>query len=226
MIKSIVLAVALFGLCTLHSPVEAQVSFGIKGGYTQSTFDDDLRSTQEDLRTNDPAHGFAGGIFANFSLPFLPLSIQPEVLYVQKGNHLKYSSTANLPHEHLDVETTLQYIEVPVLAKLKVPLTLPFMPHIFAGPTYSYLLHSEERTQSQHVGITQDTTLSPVPRFGTSDLGIAFGLGIDFELLVTKISLEARHTTGLMNIYKKESDTSPELTFKNRTWMFMLGVAF
>jgi hypothetical protein len=219
--KIVAVGVMLFSVFAI---TEAQVQYGVKGGFSSATIDDEFKETSGMQREVNSVQGFSGGVFAAITLPALPFALQPELLYVRKGTQV-IPENGN-PFESFAVTTTLDYIELPVLAKFYVPVTGPVSPNAFIGAAYSYLLKSEDRVTSQNRTPAIDSTASPVPHIEKNDLGFVFGIGADFNLLATKITLDARHTMSLINVFKKQSDTSPDLTFKNRTWLVMLGVAF
>lgn len=92
-----------FGL--IHQ-VNAQIpiDFGVKGGVNIATLssDDDL-----DSRT-----GIHAGLVLDFSLPLLPIGVESGIYYTQKG--------AEFTEDGITVTGKLDYIEVPVLAKISL----------------------------------------------------------------------------------------------------------
>ncbi|MDH7493797.1 MAG: outer membrane beta-barrel protein, partial [Candidatus Saccharicenans sp.] len=84
---SVVLA-SLFLLSLLVNPALAGVKFGVKGGITLAN----VKSVPDTFEgySWETKMGLAGGISMEIGLPG-PFSIQPEVLYVQKGAKISFS---------------------------------------------------------------------------------------------------------------------------------------
>jgi hypothetical protein len=98
-----------------ETPAPLTPRFGVEGGINLSSFNGPTASDVYASRL-----GFVGGAFVN--LPFSPmLSIQPELLYEQKGGKIN------------DNDYRLDYVEIPVL--LDVTLFGPLS--ILLGPAFS-----------------------------------------------------------------------------------------
>ena len=172
--KTLILAGALATAATFsaHQSYAQGVRFGIKGGANLSNLSGKLDNN--DLYKNK--FGFVGGLLANVSiLPDNFLSIQPEVLYSQKG--FKYAdntiTVANQQYKY-EGKSTYNYIDVPVLLKVNAG-------GIFfeAGPQYSYLLNVRDKTKqslngADFVDYKADRNLSNARR---SEFGYVAGLG-------------------------------------------------
>ncbi len=150
--------------------------------------------------------GFIVGVFAD--LPVAPhFAIQPEALYVMKGASLAldvigFSGTGTVKFD---------YLEIPVLAKVSVPTSSEAVPYVFAGPTFSFLL----RAKATATGFPDTDVKSD---FKTTDVGIAFGGGVQFGMFLA----ELRYTLGLTNI----DNTNSGITEKNRALAIMAGIRF
>ncbi|AIZ63072.1 hypothetical protein PK28_04050 [Hymenobacter sp. DG25B] len=168
--KTTILLASLLAAATFSSQdAKAQgVRLGIKGGVNYSNLSGDL--VNEDRF--ESKFGGHGGIMANFSVTddgFF--SIQPEVLYSQKGFKNADKEIAGTKFEG---SRTYNYIDVPVLLKINADGFF-----FEAGPQYSYLLKIKDETKSTRNGTTlykrEDTeNLNNVNR---SEIGYAAGLG-------------------------------------------------
>jgi hypothetical protein len=149
------------GLCFAQT-----ATFGLKGGMNISNIYD----TEGD--GPDSRYGFIGGGFCDFD--FVSFSIQPEVLFSQKG--WKY-----------DIGCRYNYFEIPVL--IKIPLSQKFRVSPYLGPAASFLLNAKvlDLDMSQYV-------VSP-------DIGLVLGAEIKTK---HKVSLDMRYTRGLRKIIKDE----------------------
>ncbi|MES2766194.1 MAG: porin family protein [Bacteroidota bacterium] len=212
------------GFFVNSSVADAQITYGVKGGISVATFiqEFDTPMREGNIAETSSVTGFAGGAFAKFTIPLLPFSIQPEILYVRKGGEGRYSGKIETSDFASKEVLTLDYVEIPVLLKFNIPVPLPVTPSIFAGPTYSYLVGSEKKVAFTMDSQTDNSTFKPISDLEKHDFGVAFGGELDFNVLATKLTLDARYTLGLAGL----KETEMRRTLKNRAWIVMLGVAF
>ncbi len=165
---SIFLTVFLLAL----SIQSAYAQFGIRAGINFATFNNAI----DDL---DSRTGLLIGAYYDINIPVIPLSIQPEVTYNQKGA------------AEGGAEVQVDYIEVPVLAKLSFAPG-PVSPHIYAGPYVGFVLDS--KVSSNGVSLDVDNA--------ETDFGGIVGAGIDINAGVTSINLGARYGFGLIDAFE------------------------
>lgn len=112
----------------------------------------------------------------------------------------------------------LNYIEVPVLLKVKFPLT-EVKPYLVGGPTLGIRVSAtEEQSNGQQ---TADVDASSA--YESIDFGLFFGGGLDFRVAVkTDLFIQAGYGFGLSNIYKQ----STTVTVKNYGIQITGGVKF
>src|SRR6478736_5676759 len=107
-------ALALAGLCSVAATASAQ--FGLRGGMNLSKF------VGGDANNSESAKG----LNLAAAIPLIhpgPLSIVPEVYYSQKGaKQFDPAALASATTAPSSVEFGLDYIEVPLLAKVSFPL--------------------------------------------------------------------------------------------------------
>ena len=162
----VVLAVGLAAL-----PASAgETSYGLKAGLTYAKLDGN------DVSGADYKQGFCGGLAVNYSLIPL-LSFQPEILYSMKGAEVDGQ------------ETSLDYIEIPVLVKLSIPIPFLMIPDLYAGPYAG-------------IKIGADSPGVPADDFETLDYGIVFGGGFDIGLVALSITIDARYSMGMKSVHK------------------------
>jgi hypothetical protein len=138
-----------------------------------------------------PRRGVAAGMFLDFGVSRV-LSIQPELLFVQKGFDVR-APVVNVLH--------LSYVEAPVLLRVDLrghdaPGIRPF---IYGGLAPALLTSC--RISGTHVegeyhgrcGAVEPSEVRANPRF--YDLGLALGGGVKHHGLV----MELRHTRGLID---------------------------
>lgn len=195
-----IILTTLFLLAVFAKTAEAQspVDFGIKGGINLAN----LSEGDADVRT-----GFTGGLVIELGLPLMPLGVETGLYYSQKGS----SNEANGGTETLK----LDYLEVPVLAKFSLGPPGPISPSFVIGPYAGYLLNSEFEGENEFgsgtINLDDDTE--------TVDFGLIAGVGVDFNLGLTKVNVQTRYGYGLVDAFEDEDS-------KNRVLSITAGIMF
>lgn len=195
------------------SPLQAQFHFGVKGGLTLGQ----LKSVPETFLEGFPwktKRGWVGGVFASFE--FLPgISIQPEVLYIQKGARLVD------PEYDFEARFNFDYFEVPVLLKINLPLEgAAAVPSIFFGPFFGFNQKATIVMIDPYSKETEDIKAD----VQKSEYGITFGLLFTQRWGPGYFSLDARYDLGLTNILKPGVEWMDSI--KTRTWVFTIGYSY
>ena len=201
------LAAAFTAATAAFSSAQAQaVRFGVRAGANLSNLAGDLQNQD----TFNNKFGFVGGVLVNLGLGSDSFfSIQPEVLYSQKGWKNKpdniNATILGLGYTvNREGNVNLNYLDVPVLAKINAGGFI-----IEAGPQYSYLLSANNKT-------TTTTTLQPngtprtseatnktdVSNLRRSELGYVAGIGFQAE---NGVGLSLRYN-GSFNDFVKNDD--------------------
>ncbi|SFQ41598.1 porin family protein [Hymenobacter arizonensis] len=187
--KKVILSLGL--LAGVATAAQAQeVRFGLKGGVNYSTI------TSKDDSDAESKIGLLGGVFANFGLSDL-ISIQPEVLYSQKGAQMKDMS---------DVKVKLNYIDVPVLVKVNAGGLF-----FEGGPQVGFLTTAKVTNGSQSEDFKENVK--------SVDFGYAVGLGYQAE---SGPMIGLRYNGGISDINKNNNNDSD----KSRNSAFQLYVGF
>jgi hypothetical protein len=159
-------AVALLAAAAAPAAHAQSIRFGVKAGANLSNLSGDL----VDQSQYNNRVGFHGGVMLNFGLANDLVSIQPELLYSQKG--FKYSgqlaglyrNTGNVRYDYLDV---------PVLVRVKVSGVF-----FELGPQYSYLLNiASDRTQTLGGLTVNSNSTANLDNVQRNELGYVGGLG-------------------------------------------------
>ncbi len=204
----IALAVVLAMLTA--APAHAGLALGIKGGISVSQVNADLFTTEN--RT-----GFVGGAYAAFDLG-PSLAIQPELLFVRKGAKL-FSQGVSIGGIDLgDVETTLDvdYVEIPVLLRLSLPMAGPVGLRLLAGPVADIKV-SEKTSLGGLISYSFNSD-----QIKNADYGIAAGGAVAIQTASVRLVGEGRYTFGLTNI----SDLPFGGDVKNRSIYATAGLEF
>ncbi|MEM1054724.1 MAG: porin family protein [Bacteroidota bacterium] len=139
---------SLVALLVAIPAVSAQTTFGLRAGLNVATIipDDD-----RDLNDRGAKLGFVGGVFAEVPVA-TSFSLQPEVLYTQKG----------VSREEPNESRSVDYLEVPVLASVALPVSSLLDVNVYAGPALAIKLSEDD----------------DAVRFNSTNLGVAVGAGI------------------------------------------------
>lgn len=212
------LHVAALVAITLATPAAGQL--GLRGGMNLSKFvGGDATNTQTTKRLN------AGGSFSLIHIG--PVSLVPEVYYSQKGARELASTLTNPGTTPSTVGTTvfgLDYIEIPVLAKISFPLARLLNGYVTGGPAYAWNVDcSIQVTDAGATPPSNDCSQT----FGSfksamqkADLGAVAGGGLDFIIPgLGGLNLDARLVRGLKRLTSGTSGAD----VKNSTVSLMLG---
>lgn len=209
--------------------IKAGISIATAGGddnkLTLDPADINVALTGQPIMVLEPKSriGFVAGITYKINL-LLGLSIQPEVLYIQKG---AIYETPTMP---LDVITPglsgsakltnkLDYIEIPVMVKYALPSPV-VSPYLEAGLSYGILLSAKADTEVTLSGIpgAQPPVFPEADMkefMNKSDLSLQFGIGV--SMLFAEI--DARYVLGLSKL-----DKDGKLKLYNRAIVLTAGI--
>jgi hypothetical protein len=199
------LIAACAALAVLPRPAAADIRFGIKaGGNMAKPMGADA---QDPLATLKSRVGFMGGIFLTIDLGPV-IAIQSEVLYTMKG------ATYVALDDTFTNKLYADYVEVPLLIKLKIP-TPGVQPFVLAGPTVGFKLQEKQMSNGEEVPFTEALLKD-------NDYGAVFGAGLNMG---KHLMLDVRYSLGLQKVIAVfEGEAPPD--FKNGVWSASLGIAF
>lgn len=179
---------------------------GVKVAYTSADQRFDFGWTIEQTKRRS---GFNIAVYAEWPyLPFLALVTQLE--YAQRGVGRPYIQLANVPNLGPDfIFTRLDYISIPVFAKLSIPEKV-LSPYIICGPRCDFLLGYKDNLNSRSAMYDE---------FKKVILGASAGAGLEVNALIGLL-LEVRYNFDLVNSYNSGS-----FTVRNNSFDVWLGVA-
>ncbi len=186
----------------------AQMQIGPRAGLNIANLagdDADFLGESLDSRT-----GFNGGIFFMYQFSDL-FAIQPEAYYTMKGATLSINS--------VDLTISLDYIEVPVLLKLVIPVKgSNIRPSIFAGPSVGFNTTAKVKVEAD--GESEEEDIKEDVK--STDFGLVFGGGIGFMVGKNELGFDIRYILGLSSI----DDSSDEVDLKNTAFSFNVYFGF
>ncbi|SDY90325.1 porin family protein [Hymenobacter psychrophilus] len=211
--KSLLAAAALLATFAVSETKAQGIRLGLKGGANLSNLAGDLANKDG----YDYKVGFHGGLMLNVGLiddGFL--SLQPEVLYSQKG--YKYDTNQAFGLYKREGDVTYNYIDVPVLLKVKAG-------NLFfeAGPQYSYLLKvKDESTRSLNgTAVARTAAEKDLSNVNRNEFGYVAGLGVQTDM---GLMLGVRYNGALTDFAKNNSYNNGELTnARNQVFQVSLG---
>ena len=192
-------------LVTTAQPAAAQdTTLGVKVGVNFATLDFDEADTEE----NKGRTGLMAGVFFTRQIQG-GFGVQIEGLISQKGTKVE----DNFFDEELDIK--LNYLEIPVLARYDLPFgTGDSSFHVYAGPTFGVKLSDTQELDGEELDDDFNRDVKG------SDIGIAFGGGVSFNMWV----IDLRYTHGLTNI--NDDFDADDFDVKNRAFTIAVGYRF
>jgi hypothetical protein len=163
---------------------------------------------------------YAAGVFIEISLPLLPISIQPEVLYSVKGSKIGPNAVPLAGDLLSAVKITTSYIDIPILVKYYLPSPV-IKPFIFVGPSIGFLVSAKQEAVSLGLGTNQEKEIDVKNQTTSIDFGAVVGVGAKIPLVVVDLTLDARYNYGFTSTDKINS-----INIYNRVIAVYLGVAF
>jgi len=196
----------------LASPGFSDIKFGVKGGLSLAYL------AYKPAPIYNPFGNKAGavsGISLNLGLAS-SFSLQPEILYVQKGT--KWSET--LEGEEFTGKYELDSVEVPLLLNFSFPIAgSSFVPSVYAGPYAGFNTRAKVKVTEAGESYSEDFK----DEVKDTEFGLTFGIGLGKKIGHGKIVLDVRYDLGLTNIAEGMAEGE---SVKNKTWLFMLGYYF
>ena len=221
--KSAIFAAALLATAAVSSAQAQEVRIGLRAGANYSNLAGNINNQD----TYNNKFGFLGGVMVNVPVTSDGFfSVQPEVLYSQKGFENKPAEyTSVLGKQKREGQVNYNYLDVPVLLKVKAS-GLVFE----AGPQYSYLLSANNKTKttttptigSPTTAESQDKT--DVTGLNRNELGYVAGVGYE---ATNGLSLSLRYTGAFSDFVKSGNDSYFNGDLKNaRHSAFQLSLGY
>ncbi|MFD2999597.1 porin family protein [Pontibacter toksunensis] len=230
--KSKVLMVLIVAIGMAIAAEGQSLSVGPRVGASFTTFralggNDSYRESFND--EYDYAIGAQFGAVFNFSVSKI-VSIQPEILYSQKGYETHQPSVAGDPTGDISSKLRMNYLEVPVMARISFGGE-NFKSFVTAGPSAGYWMNGkswfsfagreEEKSyefQDRYVDSMKDNRL---------DISANVGVGVAYNVGAGALNLDIRYGFGLSGISKYENDRpSDEPKVGHRTFGVSLAYLF
>jgi Outer membrane protein beta-barrel domain len=163
----------------------AQMQIGPKAGLNIASIGGDDADQILEGQSLDSKTGFAGGLFFMYQFSNM-FAIQPEAYYTMKG--ATYSEGGG------ELTISLDYIEIPVLFKLLIPIEgANIKPSIFAGPSVGFNMAAKSKVEFE--GQSQENDLKDDTK--STEFSLAFGGGLGFMIGTNELGVDVRYILGL-----------------------------
>lgn len=207
--------------------INAQSFVGVRGGIGLTKWHYDLPGDVDNTINDDQEYLLTPYVAIPIEVQFSEyFSIQPELIYMQKGTHQKSSMQESGASFEMDARTKINYLELPVLGKARYNTErLEFF--VMAGPQVGYALNGKYKVeQTVTNGTTEilktdediDFDEDKIDRFNFS---VVFGAGVGVDLGPGKVVADARYDLGLYNM-----STNDDSDFKFYDRAFGLSVGY
>ncbi len=140
--------------------------------------------------------------------------LSAQALYDQKGTDENVNQTAGIVSTSASDNITLNYLEIPILLKLRFG-TGRIRPYVFAGPSFGFFLSGSDTRESSSSGgviipTNSDTTISiPSSSVKTLDISGVFGAGLSIKLNSGHLLfLDAAYALGLVDIFNTQNGSN------------------
>ena len=219
-------SLVLFSFLLLAGLAQAQISIGVRAGANLANVS---FSDTSDLDIGDPKTRVGAILGAVLEMGITEkLAIQVEPSFIQKGWRIKDESQLLGQTIKIDGNYTFNYIDVPVLAKLRFNGENTGL-YAFAGPTFGYMASGKYKVTTEVAGQkeTEEEKLTFDDEDGINrfDVGATLGAGFQLNLGGGRLFFDARYNLGLSNIADEE-ETGEDFSIRNKGIGLSVGYLF
>jgi hypothetical protein len=216
----------LIGFLFLFNYSNSQVSIGVKAGLTLSKLK--YNSSGLTFSTSNLASP-TFGIPIEFRLSDI-FALQSEINFITKGGSQSENySFFGLGIISYESEMIINYIEVPVLAKVSL-LAKTVRVNLLAGPAFAYGLSGKTKSVSNLNGVikTEEEKINfEKDDLNRLDISVNLGIGSSLNIGTNQLFLDIRYQWGLLNMDTSDYDPTEEnLNVNSETLMFNAGILF
>jgi len=186
----------------------AMVGYGGKIGFNIANVSNHPQKTEN-------LTGYLIGGVVNYPKTDL-LCFQMEIMFSGKGFTVPDTTaydTGNVFLGRLDATWILQYIEIPLLAKLSPIRTGKYRPYVIGGGFAAFMVHSKLRLKDNLLELDYD-----ISNTNSLDVGGIGGVGIDMQAGQGWLFFEVRYERGVMSVIKDTDYMTHALSFQAGYW--------
>lgn len=178
------------------------INMSLQWGEGSQEIDDNMASALN--ATKSPFWGAMCGLYFDFCLNAM-FDLQFETLYSRKGKRYSFTTADTTGDKEYSALLRLEYIEIPVLLKFKLPLDLPMGINIMLGPDFAYMINARNilKDKNTREELTAGWLWDDANHF---DLGGILGAGIEMKLGPGRLLFDIRYTLNIMDITGNDPD--------------------
>jgi hypothetical protein len=194
-----------------QSSPQSTPRFGIIAGVNLATLTSNL------VQNASSRSGFAAGLMA--VLPLSPsFAIQPEFMFTMKGTNSKPGGT--------DAKATIDYVELPVLARFRIPASGRVKPFVYGGPAFAYRTNCtiEGHTIAENIAqrairmdcdslARQAYPPTPGAKYSRTDVDGIIGGGLAFDVGGRTVTVSVRYDVGFVKLVTYSDSKNRVLSF-------------
>lgn len=210
-----------------------RLNYGIKAGAIISSFwgngiDNFEKNLTEQVSDfdSDQLFTFTAGGFISYDIISSFWAIQSELQYLRLGKKWDFDLESG---EDVSFKIFTDYLCIPVLFKLLIPLESPIIPSVYAGPAFFLQLRSRAENLSSVPATVQREFLRGLGsrhnisnQVSNFDFGFSTGLSLNFLTGPGSIELDFRFGFGAVNTFT----TSGAQDIRNSSFAIMIGFGF
>jgi hypothetical protein len=209
--KKTILSLALLAGAAGAAHAQTGIKVGLKGGFNLSTF------SGANSKGSEYKAGFAAGPYVNFGVSD-NFSIQPELLYSQKGSSVdNYSYVAGGTTTNSTLKNTLGYLDVPIMFRYNIGEDGKGF-FVELGPQGSFVLHQRTFNEDGSGKEISGSRYTSTDALNKVVIGYVGGLGYQ---ITSGLQLGLRYTGDFSQVYK---NATPNV--HNSVFQFQAGYLF
>ena len=197
---------------------------GVKAGLSLATLVEKSSGDFELIGDSDTRTGICAGGFLTFGVGTW-LEIQPELLYAQRG--AQYGVTVrDEVGDSSDgtMKWNINYLEIPVLARVVLPVAGRFVPGFYVGPALALKLAARGKGPCDALLVDCEEVDEELDWVAGSDFLLVFGTSFDVGMSKARFVIDVRYQVGLTAINDPVSSSVPKI--KNRAFTVTAGYGF
>jgi len=212
------------------------VKLGVRGGINIAnlSFDPEISTILPGMSNSNRTVFLVGGIL-QLDLAG-PVSLVVEPTYIQKGVNVEGNNILfeiegqQYQLNNLKVSYKLEYLEIPVLLKVNIPLPM-VKPYAEVGPTIGLNLSSSFTTDITYAGQDMSEDTDNKDNTSSTEFGLAFGAGVEYSISpLVSFVIDGRYSLGLSDLSKDQANADQQQgqnpKIKSSGIQFTLGVLF
>jgi hypothetical protein len=190
---------------SLLSAQEDDTGVGFELGYSRASF-------APGGLTDAHEGSLIGGFFSQRLAG--PLSAQVELLFTTKGGSMSLATPAGPTRAAIQ----LVYVELPLLARVTLPLGRRVRPVLLGGGSYALSVGCEFQIPGAFGEARCDQAGSGL-ELAKSDLSVIVGGGVEYAWRTSAVRLELRRFVGVRDVVQGGEG-------RNRVWVLLFGITF